>query len=108
LLLLAINDSLTLLELVLLHRRVTRLPPLAPRQNERAPGVFAMTDITVSFFSDLNAAIRTRRVSFPRATRPMLHKDIRQSMEPQEFFACYHAPDGGIVALDRQGVTVRI
>ena len=67
-----------------------------------------MTDITISFFSYLNAASRTRRASFPHATRPTLHKDIRQSMEAQEFFACYYAPDGGIVALDRQGVTIRI
>ena len=67
-----------------------------------------MAVITVSFFSDLDISSRTRCVSFPHAARSVLHKDIRQTMQTKEFFACYQTPDGGTVALDRQGVTVRI
>ena len=67
-----------------------------------------MSVVTVSFFSDLDVSSRTRRVSFPRAARPTLHMDIRQAMQSREFYACYITSDGGTVALERQGVTVRI
>ena len=67
-----------------------------------------MSVVTVSFFSDLDVSSRTRRVSFTRAARPMLHMDIRQAMQSREFYACYTTSDGGTGALDRQGVTVRI
>ena len=67
-----------------------------------------MAKIAVSFFSDPNADSRTRRVSFPRVAQCQLHHDIRSAMQGSEFFACYMAPEGGVVALDRQGVTVNI
>mgnify|MGYP007062013943 CR=1 FL=1 len=63
-----------------------------------------MAKIAVSFFSDLDVQSRSRRVLFPRADRQGLHKSIRGAMQDSEFFACYHAPDGGVIALDRQGV----
>tara|TARA_E500000178_G_C16681359_1_gene599493 strand:+ start:228 stop:431 length:204 start_codon:yes stop_codon:yes gene_type:complete len=67
-----------------------------------------MAEIAVSFFSEPNAKSRTRRVSFPRTAESQLHYDIRSAMQGSEFFACYMAPGGGVVALDRQGVTVNI
>jgi len=67
-----------------------------------------MAEIAVSFFSEPNAESRTRRVSCPRVAERQLHYDIRMSMEKTEFFACYLAPEGGVVALDRQGVTISI
>ena len=45
---------------------------------------------------------------FPRTAESQLHYDIRSAMQGSEFFACYMAPGGGVVALDRQGVTVNI
>ena len=60
-----------------------------------------MSVVIVSFFSDLDVSSRTRRVSFPRATRPTLHMDIRQAMKSRELYACYTTSDGGTVALDR-------
>ena len=67
-----------------------------------------MGDIAVSFFSEPHASSRTRRVSFPRAARQDLHDAIRRAMEGPEFFACYLSPEGGVVALDRQGITIRV
>ena len=67
-----------------------------------------MAEIAVSFFSEPNAESRTRRVSFPRVAESQLHHDIRSAMRGAEFFACYLAPQGDVVALDRQGVTVNI
>lgn len=67
-----------------------------------------MGDITVSFFSEPYASSRTRRVPFPRATRHELHDAIRRAMVSSEFFACYLNPEGGVVALDRQGITIRV
>ena len=67
-----------------------------------------MAEIAVSFFSDPDADSCTRRVSFPRVALSQLHHDIPSDMQGSEFFACYMAPDGGVVALDRQGVTVNI
>ena len=67
-----------------------------------------MALISISFFSDLDVSSQTRCVSFPHATRPALHMDIRKAMQSKEFFACYQTPDGGTIALDRQGVTVCI
>jgi len=67
-----------------------------------------MAEIAVSFFREPNADSRTRRVSFPCAAPSQLHYDIRSAMRGREFFACYMAPEGGVVALDRQGVTVNI
>jgi len=67
-----------------------------------------MAEIAVSFFSKPNADSRTRRVSFPRTAQSTLHHDIRQAMQGDEFFACYMAPQGGVVALDRQGVSITI
>lgn len=67
-----------------------------------------MDDIAVSFFSEPQASSRTRRVSFPRAARQDLHDAICRAMEGSEFFACYLNPEGGVVALDRQGITIRV
>ena len=67
-----------------------------------------MDDIAVSFFSEPHAQSRTRRVSFPRAARPELHNAICRAMTGSEFFACYLTPDGSVIALDRQGVTVSV
>ena len=67
-----------------------------------------MGDIAVSFFSEPHASSRTRRVSFPRATRQDLHCAICRAMQGPEFFACYLSPDGDVVALDRQGITIRV
>ena len=67
-----------------------------------------MAEIAVSFFSEPNADSRTRRVSFPRTAQSKLHHDIRSAMQGNEFFACYVAPQGGVVALDRQGITINI
>ena len=67
-----------------------------------------MGDIAVFFFSEPQASSRTRRVSFPRAARQDLHDAICRAMEGSEFFACYLSPEGGVVALDRQGITIRV
>ena len=67
-----------------------------------------MGDIAVSFFSEPQASSRTRRVSFPRPARQDLHDAICRAMEGSEFFACYLSPEGGVVALDRQGITIRV
>ena len=67
-----------------------------------------MQDISVSFFSNLSLASRTRRVPFPRTTRALLNSKIREAMRGSEFFACYQDVDGGVVAIDRQGVTVLV
>ena len=67
-----------------------------------------MDDVAVSFFSEPHASSRTRRVSFPRAARRDLHDAICRAMVGSEFFACYLSPEGGVVALDRQGITIRV
>lgn len=67
-----------------------------------------MDDIAVSYFSEPHAQSRTRRVSSPRAARSDLHDAIRRAMTGTEFFACYLTPDGSVVALDRQGVTISV
>ena len=67
-----------------------------------------MGDIAVTFFSEPQASSRTRRVSFPRAARQDLHDAICRAMEGSEFFACYLSPEGGVVALDRRGITIRV
>ena len=67
-----------------------------------------MGDIAVSFFSYPHAGRRTRRVSSPRAGREGLHRAICRAMQGPEFFACYPGPDGDVVALDRQGITIRV
>ena len=67
-----------------------------------------MSVVTVSFFSDLDVSSRTRRVSFPRAASRDLHDAICRAMVGSEFFACYLSPEGGVVALDRQGITIRV
>ena len=65
-----------------------------------------MDDIAVSFFSEPHVQSRTRRVSFPHAARRDLHDAICRAMTGSEFFACYLTPDGSVIALDRQGVTI--
>lgn len=67
-----------------------------------------MAEIAVSFFSEPNARSRTRRVSFPRVAKAELHQAIRKTMHGSEFFACYLAPEGGVIALDRQGITISV
>jgi len=67
-----------------------------------------MSEITVSYFSDLNVKSRTRRVSFPHATWYALHEAILGQMTHGEHFACYRNPNGGVVALDRDGITARV
>ena len=67
-----------------------------------------MGDIAVSFFSEPHAGSRTHRVSFPRAARQDLHRAICRAMQGPDFFACYLSPDGDVVALDRQGITIRV
>ena len=61
-----------------------------------------MAEIAVSFFSAPNVESRTRRVSFSRVAEKQLQYDIRMSMDNTEFFACYLAPEGGVVGLDRR------
>jgi len=67
-----------------------------------------MDDIAVSFFSEPHVQSKTRRVSFPRAARHDLHDAICRVMTGSEFFDCYLTPDGSVVALDRQGVTISV
>ena len=67
-----------------------------------------MSEITVSYFSDLNVKSRTRRVSFPHATWSTLHEAILGQMTHGEHFACYRNLNGGVVALDRDGTTARV
>ena len=67
-----------------------------------------MAEIAVSFLSEPNAKSRTRRVSFPRAAKAELHQAIRKTMQSSEFFACYLAPEGGVIALDRQGIKISV
>ena len=64
-----------------------------------------MPDIKVSFFHDMSYDSRTRHVSLTHMIGDRLHMVICQMMQGGEFFACYHRPDGGVVALDRQGVS---
>ncbi len=51
---------------------------------------------------------RTRYVSLPQLVGDKLHMVICQMMDGGEFFARYHRPDGGVVDLDRQGVSVQV
>ena len=67
-----------------------------------------MVEIAVSFYSEPNAKSRTRRVSFPRVAKSQLHEAICETMRGSEFFACYLAPEGGVIALDRQGIDQRL
>lgn len=67
-----------------------------------------MSEITVSYFSDMNVESRTRRVSFPRTAWSALHEAILGQMTNSEHFACCLTPNGGVVALDRDGVTARV
>ena len=67
-----------------------------------------MDDIAVSFFSDPHVQSQTRRVSFPRAARHDQHDANCRAMTGTEFFACYRASNGSVVALDRQGITISV
>lgn len=67
-----------------------------------------MDDIAVSFFSEPHVQSQTRRVSFRRAARRDLHDAIYRAMTGSEFFACYRASDGSVIALDRQGITISV
>jgi len=67
-----------------------------------------MVEIAVSFYGEPNAKSRTRRVSFPRVAKSQLHEAIRETMRGSEFFACYLAPKGGVIALDRQRITISV
>ena len=67
-----------------------------------------MAEIAVSFYSDPNAKCRTRHVSFPRVAKSQLHQAIRETMRSSELFACYLAPEGGVIALDRRGITISV
>ena len=67
-----------------------------------------MAEKAVFFFSEPNAESQARRVSSPRLAEIQLQYDIRISIKNTEFFACYLAPEGGVVALDRKGVTISI
>lgn len=67
-----------------------------------------MDDIAVSFFSEPYVQSQTRRVSFPRAARRELHDAICRAMTGSEFFACYTSPEGSVIALDRQGITISV
>ena len=70
--------------------------------------VDVMNEITVSFFSCLSVSSRTRRVPFPRMTREQLNDSIVTAMQASEFYACYHDPYEGVVAVDRDGFEVRV
>ena len=66
-----------------------------------------MTEITVSYFSDTNVESRTL-VAFPsQATWSTLHEAVLGQMTHSEHFA-YRNPNGGVVALDRDGTTARV
>ena len=67
-----------------------------------------MPDIKVSFFRDMSYDSRPRHVSLPHMVGDRLHMVICQMMQGGEFFARYHRLDGGVVALDRQGVSVQV
>ena len=67
-----------------------------------------MDDIAVSFFSEPHVQSQTRRVSFPRAARRELHDAICRAMTGSEFFACYTSPEGSVIELDRQGITISV
>ncbi len=67
-----------------------------------------MAEKAVSFFSEPNAESRARRGPLPRVAERQLQYDIRISMENTELFVCYLALEGGVVALDRKGVTISI
>ena len=66
---------------------------------------FPMAEIAVSFFSEPYANSRTRCVLVATS---QLHAAICETMRLSEFFACYLAPEGGVIALDRQGVTISV
>ena len=83
-------------------------PPGTAVTKGRRNKEFPMAEIAVSFFSEPYANSRTRRVSFPHVATSQLHAAIRETMRVSEFFACYLAPDGGVIALDRQGVTISV
>jgi len=68
----------------------------------------AMQSVTVTFFSDLCLRSQTRIVSLPCIGRNRLHAAIRTIMRGPESFACYHHPDGSVVALDKEGVSIQI
>ena len=50
----------------------------------------------------------TRDVSLPHIIGDRLHLVICHMMKGGEFFTCYQRPDGGVVALDSQGVSVQV
>jgi hypothetical protein len=62
-----------------------------------------MPDIKVSFFRDMSDDSRTRHESLPQMIGDRLHMVRCRIMQGGEFFACYQRPEGGVVALDRQG-----
>jgi hypothetical protein len=67
-----------------------------------------MNVVEVSYFSSFSNESRTRRVPFPRTSPGLLKQQIIEAMLNGEFFACYHHPKGGVVAIDYQGVTVQV
>ena len=67
-----------------------------------------MTMLNVSFYADMSLASRTRPVPFPRTTRAALRRQIGQSMQRGEHFACYREPEGAVFAMDRDGVVVQV
>ena len=67
-----------------------------------------MPVIKVSFFRDMSYDSHTRQVSLPHMVSDRLHMVICPMMQAGEFFACYHRPEGGVVALDKQGVSIQI
>ena len=83
-------------------------PPDTAVTKGRCNKEFPMAEIAVSFFSEPYAKSRTRRVSFPHVVTSQLHEAIRETMRGSEFFACYFAPEGGVIALDRHGITISV
>ena len=67
-----------------------------------------MPVIKVSFFRDMSYDSHTRHVSLPHMVSDRLYMVICQMMQAGEFFACYHQPEGCVVALDKQGVSIQI
>ncbi len=67
-----------------------------------------MPDIKVSFFCDMSYDSRTRHVFLLHMVGDRLHMVICQIMIGGEFFARYHRPAGGVLALERQGVRVQL
>jgi len=67
-----------------------------------------MSTVIVSFFTEAMITSRTRRCSFAAVAPDSLRRSITAQMRNHEKFACYRGDDGVVVALDKNGICVKV